>query len=67
GFLGPVARQRATILKPGSMFVIQPELPIPLLAEFPFPAWASRPSEAADRSAGNEGSAADDPFAGLDG
>jgi DNA helicase HerA-like ATPase len=67
GFLGPVARQRATILKPGSMFVIQPELPIPLLAEFPFPAWASRPSEAAGRSAGNDGPSSDDPFAGLDG
>jgi DNA helicase HerA-like ATPase len=72
GFLGPVARQRATILKPGSMFVIQPELPIPLLAEFPFPAWATRPSEVdeAQLSTSRAGAAlgvAGDPFTGLDG
>jgi DNA helicase HerA-like ATPase len=47
GFLGDVARRRATILKPGSMFVTQPELPVPLLVQFPFPAWATRPTEAA--------------------
>ncbi len=27
------------------MFVSQPEIPVPLVVEFPFPAWASRPSE----------------------
>ena len=47
GFLAEAARRRATILKPGSMFVTQPELPVPLLVQFPFPAWATRPSEAA--------------------
>jgi len=46
GFLPPVQRQRATILKPGSMYVAQPRLPIPLLVEFPFPAWATRSAEA---------------------
>ena len=28
------------------MFVTQPEIPVPLVVEFPFPAWATRPSEA---------------------
>ncbi|MYH87946.1 MAG: ATP-binding protein, partial [Acidimicrobiaceae bacterium] len=46
GFLPAVQRQRATILKPGSMFVAQPRLPVPLLVEFPFPAWATRSAEA---------------------
>lgn len=45
GFLPAVHRQRATIAKPGTMFVNQPELPVPLVAEFPFPAWATRPAE----------------------
>src|SRR5690606_26376594 len=38
GFLPPVQRQRATIVKPGTMLVSQPELPIPLVVQFPFPA-----------------------------
>jgi DNA helicase HerA-like ATPase len=45
GFLPPGHRARATIAKPGTMFVSQPELPVPLVVEFPFPAWATRPSE----------------------
>ena len=57
GFLPAVARQRATILKPGSMYVAQPRLPVPLLVEFPFPSWATRPAEAG-RSAGPRGSTA---------
>ncbi len=63
GFLPSVQRQRATILKPGTMIVSQPELPVPLVLEFPFPAWATRASEA---SAGTPGDGPDDPFAGLD-
>jgi hypothetical protein len=47
GFLPPVQRQRATIVKPGTMLVAQPELPIPLVVQFPFPAWATRAGEAA--------------------
>ncbi|MCP3989967.1 MAG: ATP-binding protein, partial [Actinomycetia bacterium] len=47
GFLPAVQRQRATILKPGSMYLAQPRLPVPLLVEFPFPAWATRSAEAA--------------------
>jgi hypothetical protein len=46
GFLPAMQRQRATIIKPGTMIVSQPELPIPLVLEFPFPAWATRASEA---------------------
>jgi DNA helicase HerA-like ATPase len=45
GFLPTASRQRAAILKPGTMIVQQPEIPIPLLIRFPFPAWATRPSE----------------------
>jgi DNA helicase HerA-like ATPase len=68
GFLPPVQRQRATILKPGSMFVAQPRLPVPMLVEFPFPAWATRSAEADLTPSGDTGgarSAAADPFAGL--
>ena len=46
GFLPQVQRQRATIVKPGTMLVAQPELPVPLLCQFPFPAWATRSAEA---------------------
>ncbi len=28
------------------MFVSQPDIPVPLVVEFPFPAWATRPGEA---------------------
>ncbi len=62
GFLPQVQRQRSTILKPGSMYVSQPRLPVPLLVEFPFPAWATRSSEA--RSAPSDDNDSD-PFAGL--
>ncbi|MBB5132145.1 hypothetical protein HNP84_001858 [Thermocatellispora tengchongensis] len=46
GWLTGTARDRATIAKPGTMFVAQPEIPVPLAVAFPFPAWATRPSEA---------------------
>ncbi len=52
GFLPASQRQRATLAKPGAMFVSQPELPVPLAVEFPFPAWATRQSETAPESAG---------------
>jgi DNA helicase HerA-like ATPase len=73
GFLPPSQRARATLAKPGTMFVSQPEIPVPLAVEFPFPAWATRLSEtsgpivAAPAVNGN-GSAparARDPFARL--
>ncbi len=51
GFLTDAAKARASILKPGTMFMHQPEIPVPLLVQFPFPAWATRKDEAAhDRS-----------------
>jgi DNA helicase HerA-like ATPase len=46
GFLPPAQRQRVLLAKPGTMFVAQPEIPVPLAIEFPFPAWATRPGEA---------------------
>ncbi len=75
GFLPAVARARATILKPGSMYLSQPRLPVPLLVEFPFPAWATRPAEAGRSPIGGGGASASetgkieaaeaDPFSGL--
>ncbi len=62
GFLPAVHRQRATIVKPGTMILSQPELPVPLVLQFPFPAWATRASEAVTTGGGN---VPDDPFEGL--
>ncbi len=62
GFLPGVQRKRATILKPGSMYIAQPRLPVPLLVEFPFPSWATRPSEA---QSADEADSNVDPFEGL--
>ena len=56
GFLSAPARQRAAILKPGSMLLQQPQIPVPLQIRFPFPSWATRVSEVAAQ-------AAEDPFA----
>ncbi len=61
GFLPASTRARSGILKPGTMIVSQPEIPIPLLVQFPFPAWATRPSEARATVA-----ATADPFARFD-
>jgi uncharacterized protein len=67
GWLPAAQRQRSTIVKPGTMLVSQPQLPVPMVIEFPFPAWATRPAEAAPGYAGDDGDAGDvdDPFAGL--
>ncbi|MCH7810182.1 MAG: ATP-binding protein [Chloroflexi bacterium] len=51
GFLSTQARARSSILRPGSMFMHQPEIPVPLLMQFPFPAWATRPDEVAEPTA----------------
>ena len=68
GFLPPSHQKRATIAKPGTMFVSQPEIPVPLVAEFPFPAWATRPAErGANPSATGAAALPDDPYAGLPG
>jgi uncharacterized protein len=68
GFLPTAFRQRATIVKPGTMILSQPALPIPLVVEFPFPSWATRPSEAGTGPPPPDGlvTQPDDPFAGLD-
>ncbi|MGO9960908.1 MAG: ATP-binding protein [Solirubrobacteraceae bacterium] len=58
-FLSAVARQRAAILKPGSMMLSQPQIPVALQVRFPFPSWATRPSEVPSESGG-------DPFATFD-
>ncbi len=63
GFLPAVQRQRSTIIKPGTMFVSQPQLPVPIMVEFPFPAWATRGSEAGANPTAYE--QPDDPFEGL--
>jgi DNA helicase HerA-like ATPase len=55
GFLTDAARARASILKPGSMFLHQPEIPVPLLVQFPFPGWATRKDEAAPSAAAGAG------------
>ena len=47
GFLTSSTRARAGLLKPGTMIVSQPEIPVPLIVRFPFPAWATRAQEAA--------------------
>jgi DNA helicase HerA-like ATPase len=58
GFLPASQRQRATLARPGTMFVSQPEIPVPLAVEFPFPAWATRLSEVADPTFSTGASAA---------
>ena len=60
GFLTRVGRVRATLLRPGSMIVAQPEIPMAILLRFPFPAWATRASEVAAGAGGGL-----DPFARM--
>lgn len=57
-FLSAASRARAGILKPGSVIVHQPEIPTPLLVQFPFPSWATRVSEV-------ERARSRDPFEGF--
>ncbi len=59
GFLPAVTRARASILKPGSMILQQPHIPIPLQIRFPFPSWATRADEAGEPGKG-------DPFASFE-
>ncbi|GAA1868112.1 ATP-binding protein [Asanoa iriomotensis] len=65
GFLPPAQRQRVLLAKPGTMFVNQPDIPVPLCVEFPFPSWATRHSEAGAAPAGSLRSVTQsaDPFA----
>jgi DNA helicase HerA-like ATPase len=50
GFLPAITRARASILKPGSMILQQPHVPIPMQIRFPFPSWATRHDEVAPPS-----------------
>jgi DNA helicase HerA-like ATPase len=56
GWMLPSTRARARLLKPGTMVVSQPAIPVPIVVDFPFPPWATRKEEAAE---------AGDPFDGL--
>ena len=58
GWMLPSTRARARLLKPGTMVVSQPAVPVPLVITFPFPPWATRKEEVATDADG-------DPFAGL--
>jgi DNA helicase HerA-like ATPase len=58
GWMLPSTRARARLLKPGTMVVAQPAIPVPLVVTFPFPPWATRKEEVADDAGG-------DPFEGL--
>ncbi|MFO0745778.1 MAG: ATP-binding protein [Myxococcota bacterium] len=61
GFMTKTARERATILKPGHMIVAQPQIPTPLLVQFPRPGWATRRREVDAKLDDPH----DDPFAGI--
>ncbi|THF88974.1 ATP-binding protein [Deinococcus sp. KSM4-11] len=47
-FLPQSFRARAGILQPGTMLVSQPDVPNPVLINYPFPAWATRKDEVDD-------------------
>ncbi len=57
GWMLPSTRARARLLKPGTMVLSQPALPVPLVVEFPFPPWATRKEEVDTSTT--------DPFTGL--
>ena len=68
GYLPAAQRQRATLAKPGTMFIAQPDIPVPLAVDFPFPAWATRPSEKGEWAGHDTGPARPaDPFATIPG
>ena len=56
GWMLPSTRMRARLLKPGTMIVSQPAIPVPLVVTVPFPPWATRKEEV---------SGGGDPFEGL--
>jgi len=50
------------------MFIAQPDIPVPLAVDFPFPAWATRPSEKGPWTGHDDGpSQPADPFATIPG
>ncbi len=56
GWMLPSTRARARLLKPGTMVISQPAIPVPLVVNFPFPPWATRREEVSEDG---------DPFVGL--
>ena len=60
GWMLPSTRARARLLKPGTMVLSQPSIPMPLVLEFPFPPWATRAEEV-------DSAEQEDPFRGLPG
>lgn len=50
GWMLPSTRARARLLKPGTMVISQPAIPVPLVVNFPFPPWATRREEVLDSS-----------------
>ncbi|MFL2634215.1 MAG: ATP-binding protein [Dehalococcoidia bacterium] len=49
GYLTQAAKTRTKLLQPGTMVVTQPQVPIPILLQFPFPAWATKKSDVANK------------------
>jgi DNA helicase HerA-like ATPase len=56
GWMLPSTRARARLLKPGTMVLSQPSIPVPVVLDFPFPPWATRKEEVGPDT---------DPFEGL--
>jgi len=44
-YLPKAYKQRAILLKKGQVILHQPDVPLPLIVNFPFPAWATRAEE----------------------
>jgi len=61
GYLSESARKRAALMKPGTMLLQQPQLPMALEVTFPFPAWATRSGEAPAMVGGRDPFAKPDP------
>ncbi|WP_293172085.1 ATP-binding protein [Oceanithermus sp.] len=49
-YLPGAFRDRALILPQGTMILHQPEVPVPIAVQFPYPAWATKASEAVEVS-----------------
>ena len=57
GWMLPSTKARARLLKPGTMVLSQPSIPVPIVLDFPFPPWATRKEEVDTSDT--------DPFEGL--
>ena len=53
-FLPQIYKQRALLLKKGQVIVHQPDIPVPLVLSFPFPAWATRAEEVLEEPDGGD-------------